>query len=173
MIQDVQAIAKTTLANCAAFRTLTATADATAALAKIYHDAWPVPASGGVSHSLAEITALRPSAIIYTEPDRGWTSQRDAMGDSTGNCWHHSGIIHMIIFRNVPTADKALPSKVDTDFRTVIGTILSELIAQSETAGRLNSKRLTVSGPWRTEPKELKDIGDAQGCEIIVEWGPG
>lgn len=171
MIQAVQEIARQTLAACASFRTLVGAADSTAALLRIYHDALPKPASGGAQHTLAEMNALRPCAIVYTEPDRGFRRVRDAMGDVGSSAWHSSGIIHLVIFRNVPTADKDNPSLVDTAFRTVIGSIQDEIVALSETAGYLDSNAITLSGPWRTELTELNSIGDAQACELVVEWG--
>lgn len=168
MIQEVQQIARTTLANCAAFQSLVGAANPAGALAKIYHDAWPKPASGGPVHTLAEMISLRPSAIVFTEEDRGFLSERDASADF---CWHHSGIIHFIIYRNVPAEDIDDLSKVDTDFRTILGDIYSNLIELSETPGMLAARAISFSGPWRTDVEKLNEIGDAQGAEIVVQWG--
>lgn len=171
MIQEAQDIAKATLAACAAFQSLVDAGDATEALEHIYHDSFPTPISGGDAHGRAELTALRPCAIVYTEDNQGFVVRRDAMGME--DCWNATGVIHFVLFRNVPDADKDNPSKVDTDFRTVIGNIVSQMIAVSETAGYLATKQFSVSGPTRTPKKELKDIGDAQLAEIIAAWGPG
>ena len=169
MIQDIQNLLRTTLAASSTFQSLVGAGNANAALARIYHDAWPKPASGQPSHSLAEITAIRPAAIVYTDPDDGFVTERDAMGDDL--CWHQQGTVHAIIFRNVPDADKDNPSKVDTDFRVVIGGILADLIATSETAGYLACRRLTVDGPHRTAVEDLNAIGDAQAYDIRIDWG--
>lgn len=171
MIQEAQDIARATLAACAAFQSLVDADDATEALEHIYHDSFPTPISGGDVHGRAELTALRPCAIVYTEDNQGFVVRRDAMGME--DCWNATGVIHFVLFRNVPDADKDNPSKVDTDFRTVIGNIVSQMIAVSETAGYLATKQFSVSGPTRTPKKELKDIGDAQLAEIIAAWGPG
>lgn len=171
MIQEAQNIARATLAACAAFQTLVEAIDATEALEHIYHDAFPSPESERAEHTRAELTALRPCAVIYTEDNQGWVVSRDAMGNE--DCWNARGIIHVLLYRNVPEADEFNPSKVDTDFRTVIGDIAEGIIGLSETAPYLAARKLTVSGPTRTPLKELKDIGDAQAAEILIEWGPG
>lgn len=168
MIQGVQEIARQTLANCDSFQSLVSASTASRAAEMIYHDAWPKPQSGLPEHTLAEIQALRPCAIVYTEDDRGFVANRDASADI---CWHISGIIHIVIFRNVPVIDVNDPSNVDVDFRTIIGNILSDLINLSETAGMLASRRITFEGPWRTDVKDLKSVGDAQAAKLIIEWG--
>lgn len=170
MIQEAQNIARATLAACAAFQSLVDAADATEALARIYHDAFPSPQSQRAEHTRAELTALRPCAVVYTEDNQGWVVERDAAGNE--DCWNASGIVHLVIFRNVPEADEFLPSKVDTDFRTIIGNIAGEIIGLSETAPYLAANRIVMSGPNRTPFTELKDIGDAQQAELLVSWGP-
>lgn len=167
-MQAAQNILRISLSDSSAFQTFTGTANATAALAKIYHDELPKPATGRV-HTLAEITALRPCAVVFTQTDAGWTIERDAMGEAS--CWHPSGVLHCLLFRNVPDADKDNLGKVDTDFRTTVGLIVDDLIAMSETAGRLAIDKITTRGPYRTDPKELKSIGDAQVYELIINWG--
>lgn len=171
MIQDAQNIAKATLAACASFQSLVDADDATEAAARIYHDAFPVPISGRPEHTRAELTALRPCAIVYTEDNQGFVIRRDAMGND--DCWNATGVVHFVIYRNVPEADEFNLSKVDTDFRTVIGNIVEEMIGLSETAGYLATKQFTVSGPGRTPIADLKDIGDAQIAEVVAVWGPG
>lgn len=169
MIQEVQELLRVSLANSAAFQTFVGAANATAALAKIYHDAWPKPTTGA-THTLAEITALRPSAIIYTEEDQGFTVERDASGASD---WDrkNSGRLVAVLFRNVPEADRNNLTKVATDFRTTVGAIIDELMDQSVTAGRLHIQRITASGPWRTAKERLQAEGDAQAFELMIEWG--
>lgn len=177
MIQTAQDVARATLAACAAFQSLVgveAVGDeerAAEALEHIYHDAFPSPESQRAEHTRAELTALRPCAIVYTEDSQGWVIIRDAMGNE--DCWNARGMIHVVIFRNVPEADRFNLSKVDTDFRTIIGDIAEDIIGLSETAPYLAARRLTVSGPTRTPHEQLKDVGDAQAAEISIEWGPG
>lgn len=174
MIQDAQDVAKSTLAACPEFISLVADAVADEdqlTADRIYHDSFPEPISGAPHHSRAELTALRPCAIVYTEDNQGFDVRRDAMGNE--DCWNASGIIHYMILRNVPVADKDNPSKVDTDFRTVLGNIVSEMIGLSETAPYLAAKRFIISGPARTSVQELSELGDAQMGEIIAYWGPG
>jgi len=170
MIQEAQNIARATLAACASFQSLVDADDATEALTHIYHDATPMPESGRAEHTRAELTALRPFAIVYTEDNQGFVVEKDAMGNE--DCWNASGTVHIVIYRNVPEADELNPSKVDTDFRTVMGNIASEIIRLSETAPYLAAKKIVASGPIRTPVKELSDVGDAQGAVLTVAWGP-
>lgn len=174
MIQETQEIARITLAACAAFQELVGVDDEldpdTAALDYIYHDALPSPESGRAEHTRAELTALRPCAIVYTEDNQGWVATKDAMGNQ--NCWNVSGSVHLVIYRNVPEADEFNPSKVDTDFRTIIGNIASQIIALSETAPYLAANQISMSGPARTPINQLNDVGDAQMAELVVNWGP-
>lgn len=167
-IQNPQNLLRVTLSYSAAFQDFVSAADSDEAILKIYHDELPKPSVGRV-HTLAEITALRPCAIIFTETDAGWTIERDAMADV--GCWHPYGILHLLLFRNVPEADKDDLGKCDTDFRTTVGLIVDNLIDMSETAGRLAIDKITARGPFRTDVKELKSIGDAQVYELIINWG--
>ncbi len=164
MIQTSQALLRTSLAASAAFQSLVGAADATAAAAKIYHDAFPKPANNKQAHSLDELNALRPCAIVYTED---FETTRDA----TDYCWHQKGVIRAVIYRNVPTADKNNQSKLETDFRTIMGEIMQDLIDLSETAGYLAVRGMRTEGPYRTDNEELNAIGDAQAYELIIRWG--
>lgn len=168
MIQDVQEVARQTLANCDSFQSLVSAPTASRAAELIYHDAWPKPESGQPQHTLAEMQALRPCAIVYTDENNGFRSRRDTSADI---CWHHSGVINFLIFRNVPEIDVNDPSNIDVDFRTILGNIYSELIDLSETPDMLAIRDITFDGPWRTEIKDIPAIGDAQAAKLIVEWG--
>jgi hypothetical protein len=167
VIQEVQEIARQTLAACAAFQSLVGAANANIALDYIYHDAWPPPASGP-THTLAEITELRPSAIVYTDPIDGFDMERDASADI---CWHNSGTIHLLLFRNTPEAALEDPSLADTGWREIVGNILVNLRDLSETPGMLASRAFRVAGMYRTEPTMLEAEGDAQAADIVIRWG--
>lgn len=169
MIQAVQEVMRSTLSASTSFQTMVGAANAAAALARIYHDEIPKPASGQQSHSLVEMIAIRPCAIIYTQVGQGgWRADRDAMGNG---CWNYSGTLVVVLMRNVPEADKDDLSKVDTDFRTTVGEIIEDLIDLNETASYLTMDRIDAMGPYRTELKELKAIGDAQSYELVIGWG--
>lgn len=144
-------------------------ANASAAVARIYHDELPKPESGLQSHSLVEMNELRPCAIIYTQVGQGgFRAERDSMGNG---CWNNSGVLVVVLMRNVPEADKDDLSKVDTDFRTIAGNIITDLIQLNETAGYLTMDRIDAMGPYRTDVKDLKSVGDAQSYELVIAWG--
>jgi hypothetical protein len=169
LIQAVQEVMRVTLAASAAFQAMVGAGSASAALARIYHDELPKPASGQQSHSLVEMNALRPCAVVYTQVGQGgFRADRDAMGNG---CWNNSGTLVVVLMRNVPVEDKNDLSKVDTDFRTIAGDIIEDLIGLNETAGYLTMDRIDAMGPYRTEVKELQSIGDAQVYELVIAWG--
>lgn len=167
MIDDSQELMRTTLANSQAFQSLVGAANATEALTRVYGDQLPKPAVG-TEHTLAELVALRPYAIVFIPSHHGWQIERDASGDS---CWNSSGIVHCIIQRSVPEVDKDDHAKVDKDFRLIGGDIVSDLVGMAEEMQRLAMHKISVSGPYRTKNTELKSIGDAQAYEFMVEWG--
>jgi hypothetical protein len=165
MIQTAQDLLKTTLSYSAAFQSLVGAVDETEAAARIYHDALPPPADGSASYSAAQLSVLRPCAMIYTE---SFMRELVAMGS---DCWASWGQMKCIIYRNVPTAIADDPSQVDTTFRVIAGDIISEMIAQCDTAGRLASRKFEARGPYRTPPDEINAIGDEQVYELIIDWG--
>lgn len=169
MIQAVQEVMRTTLAASTAFQAMVGAASSAEALDRIYHDELPKPASGQQAHSLVEMNELRPCAIVYTQVGQGgWRADRDAMGNG---CWNYSGSIIVVLMRNVPEVDQDDLSKVDTDFRTIAGNVVQDLIGLNETAGHLTMERIDAMGPYRTAMADLKAIGDAQSYELIVGWG--
>lgn len=172
MIDSSQELMKATLAASTNFRTLVGAADSAAALLRIHGDELPKPAVGP-THTETELTALRPCAVIFIPSDHGWQIERDASGDaaSGSDCWNPSGILHVLIYRNVPVADKNDHTKVDKDFRVIAGDIISDLVGLSETAGMLAIRKISVFGPFRTKHGEMKAIGDAQVYELMIEWG--
>lgn len=167
MIQTTQEYMRQTLAASVAFQSLVDADNAAEALARIYHDELPAPTSD--SHTLVEITALRPCAVVYTQVGQGgWRADRDAMGDG---CWNYSGVIVVVLMRNVPEADRYDLAKVDTDFRTIAGNVVTDLIALNETAGYLTMDRIDAMGPYRTPMQDLESVGDAQSYELVIGWG--
>jgi hypothetical protein len=121
------------------------------------------------------MNALRPCAIVYTQMGQGgWRADRDAMGggtDGNGGCFNFSGNLVVVLMRNVPDADRNNLSKVDTDFRTIAGNIITDLIGLSETAGYLTIDKIDAMGPYRTPVDELEAVGDAQAYELLIGWG--
>ena len=104
--------------------------------------------------------------MIYTQPTEGFTVQRDASGT---DCWNASGRLVCVLMRLTPA--NSTDSAVDVDLREKAGAIMTDLVESSETAGMLAVTKLGGSGPYRTDPSELEELGDRQAFEITMDWG--
>lgn len=167
MIQDAQDLAAATLANCSAFQSLVAAADALGAAGKIYHDALPVPETD--QYTADELDQLRPLALVYTREDvTGFRYARVGTGIS---CWNAAGQICIKIERGI--AGNETPSGADRKFRVIAGQLVEQLAAQCEVAGRLASTAIEVSGPFRVSQEDVEELGDHQWIELILTWGAG
>lgn len=163
MIQEAQDLLKTTLASCAAFQTFTGTANSTNAALRIHHDYLPDPDDD--TYTEAELAGIRPCALIYTEPNNGWTYRRDAAGT---NNWGASGRLIIVLMRDFPANTEA--SAADVAMRGLAGDIIEDLRDKSETGG-LAATGFSASGPFRTPQEDLAELGDRQAFEITVDWG--
>lgn len=164
MIQEIQDLLASTLAACASFQTFVGEVDASAAALRIHHDYIPDP--DGDAYTPEELAEIRPCALIYTLPDNGFTTKRDSAGT---NNWGSSGRLVCVLMRDTPSEQSR--SDVDVDMREAAGDIMADLVDASETAGRLAITGLTASGPYRTEPDQISELGDRQAFEIHIEWG--
>lgn len=162
MIQDVQALLASTLADCPAFRTFVGAADAAAALLRIHHDAFPAIPSGDDRFSKAELEAIRPCAVLATSD--GYVTEKDA----TGDYWRPHGTLYCWLYRTTPSGTL---SAVAVSFRETVGDLLEELQARSTLADFLASRKVTVNGPYRNDPLDRKSHGDEQVYELVIEWG--
>lgn len=160
MIQDVQDLLATTLSESEAFQDFVVAANATAAIAKVFHDVMPAP--DGDRYTEAELTALRPSALIYTE-------RYEDVYDATDSCWRASGRLVCKLRRSTPAI--GTDSAKDISFRQIAGYIVQDLKDMCETAGRLASRGIVVEGPFRTHPTEIKAAGDFQEVDMTIDWG--
>ena len=166
MIQEAQDLLATTLAASTTFRTFVGAADPSGALERIYHDYIPEPA--GEVYTPDELSDIRPCAMIYTLPANGFEWTKDAASGGH-NCWTGSGRLVCVLMRDFPTDMDA--SEADVDFREIAGDILADIRDLAETGGYLAATKFSGSGPFRTLPEELSEIGDRQAFELYIDWG--
>lgn len=164
MIQDIQDLAATTLANCAAFQTFVGAADAAAAANSIYQDALPPPAAD--KYTLAELIDLRPYGLVYTLDDStGFRFTR--VGTGVG-CWDAQGVIVIRIERTTPDVE---PAVADASLRTLMGDLVTQIADQCEIAGRLAATSISAMGPHRIADEDVQEQGDLQWFDLHVRWG--
>lgn len=175
-ISTIEEIAAATLANTAQFQDLTGAANAAAALESIYFDALPPPDSDADSYTLAEIEALRPFAILNTEPQAGFRWHNAGRGAA----WTYktSGLVTIQIEANIDADDLDDPQEYMRLFKNAIGQIISTddasepgLLELAGQAGRLPITEVMFYGPFRG----AEEAGDAQGnflwAAIDLGWG--
>jgi len=157
---------RTMLANCSAFQTWLGVANATAALAKIHHEALPPPASSAEQYTPAALATHRPFAIVWTDEENGYTRSSLAAG-----AFDASGRLAVKLEQAVPSAVAGDPGEADLRFKNSIGQIIDGLCGMVDTAGYLSFKRLTVDvGPYRSHPDEVPTQGDWQAVELGIDW---
>lgn len=151
----------TMLAACTAWSSLNGT---------IYHNHLPDP-SNKVSHTAAEIIALRPFALIWTTDD-GYRVRRVTSGG--GVCHEGSGQLVIRIERNATAGET--PAELDRSWENIIGLIISGtqanpgLINLAADPSYLPISSVSLVDHSRTDPAKIKDIGDAQRALLLVEW---
>lgn len=155
------------LADTTAFRTWTDSDNQAEALARIHCHALPPPASGR-QHTMAELDAYRPFALIWTEPEGGFSAQRD-----TASGFSCTGRLRIRFEDGIDPDDSDDPAEAFRVFCNALGGVLDEMLADggtgSSTVLALDALRLEV-GPYRTHEDELATIGDAIVAEVVVEW---
>lgn len=110
------------LADAPAFQTWTGTANQTAALARIHYEGLPDP-SDGKKHTIAELTALRPYAIVYIRDQAGYS--RSFISTST---FSQTGTIVCTIEQTAPSGLGSDPSSdANKQWANTIGAIIDGL----------------------------------------------
>lgn len=147
--------------------------DATAA-DHIHFDALPRSATGA-DHSLAELAALRPFAIMWADVAGGQRWRSDS-GDFC--CALLSGVIVMQIEIAVPPSIAADPRAVAIDVNRKLGRIMRTcdaaepgILDLSGRAGYLPINEAKITGYMRTDSNAAVELGDAVTAEIELHWG--
>lgn len=164
---------RTTLANCARFRTWCGAIDVPAALARIYPCGLPEPAAspnGEIpeSYTAAQLTALRPFALLWADEQAGWRTGRVA-----SEAWDEAGQLYIAFEQAIDPALKRDMAGQDRRFKNDLGVIANELSVLAYQAGYLAIDQIVVRGPWRAHPDDVKHEGDHLYANMQVTWGLG
>ncbi len=152
------------LADSAAFRTFAGVATAEVARSDaIYCDGLPKPS--GREYTPAELEALRPFALVFTETDDGFRLNCLAQG-----VFQPSGRIIVLLERGVPAEDEDDVAKLDEYMRNSAGAILDDLTQMSGQEGYVDISEIVFSGPGRVETKDVQDMGDFQQMFLQIDW---
>lgn len=171
------AAAKAMLRDCYWWRRLAdannAWSEAEAA-AHIHYDALPPP-SPGPDHSLSELQAARPFALLWSDAAAGMRLRNSTAGYC---CYLPSGVIVIQIEMAVPANIAANPTAVAEDVSRKLGRIMTTgnaeqpgLMELSGLAGYLPINELQLYGYLRTDAKAARDLGDCVVAELQLNWG--
>jgi hypothetical protein len=177
-IRNTANLAASTLSKCHAMQTWQgATYTQAQALGRIYHHALPPPANKR-EHTLAELAALRPFVLLYTEQGDGL----DVTRDTAGTDWGPRATGHLVACFEcaIPTIDINDPAKVASDFEQFLGLMIGtgatnqpglyELFGQP---GELAGTRVVYRGYARTDPADVAEIGDCLRGWLDLYWSVG
>lgn len=139
--------------------------------ATIHHHHLPAPASG-IVHTKAELVALRPFALIWTNDRDGIRFVKETAGQNAYSA--ADGEIVVRIERNTPTG--MTPAEAARDFENLLGRIIKGTAEQPGLMDLSGDPRympiveLTLAEHARTAPEKINDIGDAQRAFLLVTW---
>lgn len=153
---------KTTLADCASFRTLVDADTRTKAASHIYADALPAPI--GAEYTPDELKLLRPCAMI-------WTVTCRLMDNESEN--REQGVAMIRLYVDTPKRIAHLTEWVGEEFRNVVGDILADfrdLRATSVNPYLSPGGSQGVVEMTRIHPDQYEGFGDCQWADIQVEW---
>ena len=164
-ISKIAALLETMLGAVATWDTFGAT---------LYHHHLPNP-TDGVSHTAAELAALRPFVLVWTADRNGIAWHRETAGPGIPTV--SDGELIIRIERNTP--DDMTPAEAARDWENVIGqlckgtAIAPGLIDLAADPRYLPLTSLTLVEHSRTVPEKVTDIGDAQRAFLLAEWATG
>ncbi len=145
--------------------------DQAAALASIYHEGLPKPADGS-THTKAELEALRPYAIIWTDPDGGYATQSDSAPSSAGGFVSAGSLLVEIERNSTDGAEDEPTSAANLDWRNAVGKIIDDLCDLSGTESYMILESITLDhGPYWNDRASAETHGIYQGVRLAVRWG--
>lgn len=166
-ISEPLAAVETLLSNSATFQTWTGAADAAAALNHIHVIGLPTPAENRPSYSAAELSELRPMAVLNYDVAEPWAYEGIAQGQYTP-----SGRVLIALEADVDSADARNFKEAAYTFLNAVGKIIEEMAEASEGGGYPVVQRVRLRmQPRRSEEKERPAKGDYLVTIIGVEFG--
>ena len=159
------------LSKCARFQSFVGGNEA-AALARIKLDADPFPTDEGgnvkESYTAAELTAVRPFALIFYDPRQGYRLQ--AAG--APNAAVESGTLQIHFEKEIPVALRKTLSEAHRQWDNDLGQIARELTDLKTTDGMLQiDQGITVNGPFFSDESQAPGQGNFAYALMTVTWG--
>ncbi len=166
-ISLAQETLRVTMANVVEFQTLVGAADAAAALGDVYHEGLPPPADeNSDTYTRAELEALRPYALIWTEEEQGFRLTPDS-----ADGFSVSGTLHCQIEHDIDPLIANDAGEVDRQHRNLIGKIIDELKPMARLGPYLAWETLTFSGPFRRHPDDIEEMGNSIASLLTFTYG--
>ena len=152
------------IADSPSFRTWVGAADQAEALARIYHDALPP-----VLTDLASLQALRPFALVWTDPQKGFN--RSTVGEGATRSYNSDGVIAVYFEDNVDTLIQDDPTEIGVRLKNNVESVQSDLDGFNGVAGYLAYNEIRkIEGPSRAEEDERPTQGDFMFLVWQVIW---
>lgn len=186
-ISSAEDRAAETLADVQAWRDMIGEATTEAqALARIYFDTITPPADKD-RYSRSELEALRPFAMIWTDPDFGGYRLGASGGGGTSWSFDHGGRLAIEIERDVDSDDLdedtekvSDPADVLRKFKNELGLIIASgdadnpgLVELAGQAGYLAARQIELDGLGFNEEEEQKAEGIVLIARLWITWGWG
>lgn len=165
LLGEVEAAARSMLADCPAWQSQCGAVDADAAAERIYHQRLPPPENQRHFDLADELVHLRPYAEVFVWPKEGYELSEVAEG-----AFAASGSVLLQLVRDVPEIYEDDPQDAEVDWTNTIGAIMEELIDRSRTAGFLALNRLVLVDYGRVEREATTGKGEAQLAVLALEW---
>lgn len=148
--------------------------DETTAAEHIHFDGLP-PADPGPDHSLSELNALRPFALIWAEQSGGLRLRSATAGNC---CPLPSGVIVVQLEIPVPDALADDPTALAQDLAQKLGRIMRTadpaepgMFELSGLSGYLPLNEIQLFGYVRSDTKAAAELGDFVVAELQLTWG--
>lgn len=155
--------ARTLLANCPTWQAWTATANPSAAAAKVHLVGQEAPSGGWTK---ANLQAARPWAIIDLDPGT------EAFKATAFNR-HRSGRILVGFEREIPAEYASSYPDAQIDFQNGLGAIVQEMFGLVTGDGAyLRVKNITlVEGPTMLDDDAIETLGNYLSSVLALDWG--
>jgi hypothetical protein len=147
------------IANCATFQTITDSQDASEALDYIYFDSLPPPSSIRAEHTAAELESYRPFALVYSDESSAIKLIRRSV-DASGHRFSEIGVLKFFVEIDVDLDDVGDPQEAERKVKNTFGLLLEDLAALAGRAGYIAAATIMFSGPARSHPDDVQDVGD-------------
>lgn len=152
---------RATIADCTAFRTWTSAATQAAALARIYRDVLPLPATAG-KFTLAELEKLRPYCLI-------WSEQLKDTRIATAT-YESLGVLTARFVWDIPRLIRDQPDEAVRQLEVTVGEIVEEMEALAGTAGYLNIADTDLRAAGLGDKNDYPSKGYVAICELSITW---